>query len=211
MRRLLSTAKWSAIVFALLLAGALAVNTFPYFNFDPEYKFLRLKQDAIATGWYLPAFYSHVLISGVILIAGFPQFFSKSSQRYKKLHRLLGYVYVMGILFLAAPGGLIMALFIDRGPWVLLSFILLAILWFLFTAKAFSSIRKKDVIAHRQWMWRSYALTFSAITLRVYIFITSYGFDLSQSEAYAALAWLSWVPNLLIVELALKTRFKPII
>lgn len=194
------------VVIAGILAIALAGNALTYFNFDPQYSFLKLKQSAIATGWYLPAYYSHVLISGLILVIGFFQLHPKSNTKFRKTHRALGYVYVMGILFFAAPGGLAMAFFINRGPWVLMSFILLAILWFYFTAVAFNRIRKKNINAHKRWMWRSYALTFSAITLRIYIFITAYSVDLSQPEAYATLAWLSWVPNLFVVEIFLNRR-----
>jgi uncharacterized membrane protein YozB (DUF420 family) len=188
-----------------LLALALAANALTYSNFDPQYGFLRLKQQAVATGWYLPAYYSHVLIGGIILVVGFFQLHPKSIQRLRKLHRTGGYIYVMGILFFAAPGGIVMSLFVDRGPWVLSSFLLQGSLWFLFTALAFDRIRKKDIAAHRAWMWRSYALTFAAITLRIYIFISSYSYNLSVPQAYAALAWLSWVPNLLLAELYLRT------
>lgn len=106
----------------------------------------------------------------------------------------------MGILFFAAPGGLVMSLFIDRGPWVLSSFVLQSIFWFYCTAMAFDRIRKRKIIAHQQWMWRSYALTFAAITLRIYIFLFSWSYQLNEPGAYATLAWLSWVPNILIVE-----------
>jgi hypothetical protein len=201
MKSLLSIGRYVLIIVAFLLIVSLAGNTLTYFNFDPTYSFLKLKQEAIATGWYLPAYYSHVLISGIILVAGFFQLFPKSSSKYKRIHRIIGYIYVMGILFFAAPGGVVMSLFIGRGPWVLASFITLSVLWFYFTSKAFSEIRKRNIAAHKQWMWRSYALTFSAVTLRLYIFITSYGFDLSKSEAYATLAWVSWVPNLVLVEI----------
>lgn len=189
-----------------LLAVALAVNTFRYFNFDPHFGFLRLKQQAVATGWYLPAYYSHVLIGGIILVAGLLQLHPKSSRRYKRIHRALGYIYVMGILFLAAPGGLVMSLFIGRGPFVLSSFLLQSVLWFMFTAIAFNKIRQGDIVAHQQWMWRSYALTFAAVTLRVYIFFTSYQFNLNDATAYATLAWLSWVPNLLVAEFLIRKK-----
>jgi hypothetical protein len=189
----------------VLLALALAANALTYSNFDPHYGFLRLKQKAVATGWYLPAYYSHVLIGGIILVVGFFQLLPKSTQRFKKLHRIGGYIYVMGILFFAAPGGIVMSLFIDRGPWVLTSFLIQGSLWFWFTALAFDRIRKKNISAHRQWMWRSYALTFAAITLRIYIFISSYSYNLSVPEAYATLAWLSWLPNLILTEIYLRT------
>ena len=192
--------------FAILLALSLAYNAMTYINFDPGFGFLKLKQRAIATGWYLPFYYSHVLIAGIILIVGLFQIHPKSNRRFPQFHRILGYVYVIGILFFAAPGGLVMSLFIERGPWVLASFLVQSILWFYFTAIAFNRIRKKDIASHQNFMWRSYALTFAAITLRVYIFFTSWSVDLSLPSSYATLAWLSWLPNLALVEFLIYAR-----
>jgi len=188
----------------LVLGVALALHALTYGNFDVRYGFLQLKQKAIATGTYLPAYYSHVLISALILLIGFFQV-SGIGRRWLRIHRALGKFYVFGILFLAAPGGLVMAMFINRGPSVLTSFICQAGLWFLFTALAFDRIRKRDIDAHRAWMLRSFALTCAAIMLRVYIFFFSYHTDLGQPAAYATLAWLSWIPNLIAVEVYLRS------
>lgn len=189
-----------------LLVILLTANALTYFNFDFQYSFLRLKQDAIRTGWYLPFYYAHVLVGGLVLLAGFFQLQPASHRRFRRAHRVLGYFYVMGILLFAAPGGLVMSLFINRGPWVLMSFVIQSILWFYCTAVAFDHIRKQRIIEHKQWMQRSYALTFAAVTLRVYIFLFSNSYDLSQPESYATLAWLSWVPNLLAVEWYIRRR-----
>lgn len=200
MRDVLMVSKNIGLSLVVVLAITLAFNALSYINFDSSYGFLRLKQQAIATGWYLPFYYSHVLIGGLILVTGLFQLHPASQTRFRKTHRALGYFYVMGILFFAAPGGLVMSLFIGRGPLVLASFFVQSVLWFYCTAMAFDRIRKRDIVAHRHWMWRSYALTFAAITLRVYIFFVSWSYDLSQPQAYATLAWLSWVPNLLVAE-----------
>ena len=209
MGAMLTWSKNAGLSVVLLLAVMLAFNALSYINFDSDYGFLRLKQQAIATGWYLPFYYSHVLVGGLILIIGLFQLHPLSQTKFKRIHRVLGYLYVMGILFFASPGGLIMSLFIGRGPWVLASFLLQSILWFYFTAMAFNRIRKRDITAHRHWMWRSYALTFAAITLRIYIFFVSWSYDLSQPQAYATLAWLSWAPNLLVAEwLIQKSKMK---
>jgi hypothetical protein len=188
-----------------VLGAALALNALTYINFDVRYGFLKLKQQAIATGWYLPAYYSHVLVSALILLSGLFQL-SAIGRRWTQVHRVLGYVYVMGILFFAAPGGLVMSLFINRGPVVLTSFFVQGTLWFVFTAIAFNRIRQHDIESHREWMWRSFALTSAAITLRIYIFIFSYSTDLSQPVAYSVLSWLSWVPNLVLVEWWLRRK-----
>lgn len=202
----LSFSRKAFYFFVVTLAVLLAANALSYINFDPQYGFLKLKQNAIATGWYLPFYYSHVLAGGLILVIGLFQLHPVSLRKFRKLHRLSGYVYVMGILFFAAPGGLVMSLFIGRGPLVLSSFIVQDVLWFYFTAQAFERIRKRDIDAHRRFMYRSFALTFAAITLRVYIFFVSWSYDLSQPVAYATLAWLSWVPNLLAMEIYLRWK-----
>jgi hypothetical protein len=54
-------------------------------------------------------------------------------------------------------------------------------------------------------MYRSYALTLAAVTLRIYLplfQVAGYGFDV----AYPLISWIAWVPNLLIVEWFVLTR-----
>src|SRR5688572_8592570 len=173
-----------------LLAVPLSINALSYLNLNSEYGFLRLKQDAISTGWYLPAYYAHVLIAAIILLIGFFQVHPTIGLRWRKTHRLLGKIYVGGILFFSAPGGLVMSMFINRGPVVQASFVLQCSLWFIFTWLAYVCIRRRDIQAHRQWMLRSFALTLAAITLRVYVFLGSWSFDLAHPTAYATIAWL---------------------
>jgi uncharacterized membrane protein YozB (DUF420 family) len=193
-------------VLLLLLAVPLAINALSYGNFNPEYGFLRLKAKAIETGLYLPAYYAHVLVAGLILPLGVIQVHPVWGQKWRRLHRLMGKFYVAGVLLLAAPGGLLMSIFIGRGPWVLSSFILQSACWFAFTLIAFLHIRSGNIDNHRRWMIRSFSVAMAAITLRLYVFISSWSIDLSQPVAYGTIAWLSWVPNLLLVELYLAKK-----
>ena len=190
----------------LLLAVPLSINALSYLNLNSDYGFLLIKKDAIETGWYLPAYYAHVLIASVVLLVGFFEIHPTFGLRWRNTHRLLGKIYVGGILFFSAPGGLVMSLFINRGPIVQASFVLQSTLWFVFTWIAYKRIRQRDIQSHRQWILRSFALTLAAITLRIYVFMGSWSFDLANPAAYATIAWLSWVPNLLICELYLRTR-----
>ena len=180
---------WFGLFF--LLGVALAGNALSYFNFDPHYNFLKLKQAAIETGWYLPAYYAHVLVAGIILVIGFFQVSERFRNRFLKIHRALGYIYVFGVLLFSAPGGMVMAFFINRGPMVLISFVMQCSLWFYFTYEAFRYIRQRKVESHQVMMYRSFALTLAAITLRIYIFISSYQYDLAHPVAYATIAWLA--------------------
>ena len=48
-------------------------------------------------------------------------------------------------------------------------------------------------------MLRSFALIFGAVTLRIYLPISfALGFEFSSS--YPVIAWVNWVPNILLIE-----------
>ena len=53
---------------------------------------------------------------------------------------------------------------------------------------------------HRAWMLRNFALTFAAVTLRIQLGVMTGGLGMSFDDAYACVAWTSWVPNLVLVE-----------
>ena len=163
--------------------------------------FLQLKQSAIKTGYYMPAFYCHVIGSSIILLAGFFQF-SKKVYNNKPLHKALGKLYVFGTLFFAAPGAYVMTFFINRGPAVFTSFMMQNTLWILFTFYAWKLIMKGRIDEHIQFMRRSYALAFAAVTFRLYIWLfTVLGNGVDFKYNYLIIAFASWVPNLTVVEI----------
>ncbi|MBB3054499.1 DUF2306 domain-containing protein [Mucilaginibacter gotjawali] len=187
--------------FAFFWVLVLCAGTFlQYYDFKNDSHFLQIKEAAVKTGWYLPAFYCHIIGSSIILMAGFFQF-SKKVYRNKPLHKALGKVYVFGVLFFAAPGAYIMTLFIDRGKWVFLSFLLQNTLWVIFTLSAWLLVKNKRIDDHIKMMRRSYALAFGAVTLRFYIWaFTVFGSGVGFANNYIIISFLSWVPNLILAE-----------
>lgn len=198
MKKVVKVLLWCfALFWVLVLSGGTFLQ---YYNFPVHSFFLDLKQGAIKTGWYLPAFYAHIIGSSLILVVGFFQFSEWVYSR-KKLHRLLGKIYVFGVLFVGAPGAYIMAAFINRGPWVTTSFLLQNTLWVIFTLLAWIRVRNRNFDAHVKMMRRSYALAFGAVTLRFYIFMfKAAGADVDFSNKYILIAFASWIPNLLLAE-----------
>lgn len=187
--------------FAFILILILCAGTLQYLSFKPDTAFLQLKQFAVKTGIYLPAFYAHIFGASVILICGFLQF-SKRVYTNRKLHRTLGKIYVFGVLFFASPGGFVMTFFIHRGTGVFISFLVQNTLWVIFTIAAWVLIKRRNVDDHVKMMRRSYALAFAAVTLRFYIWLfTVFGHGVGFANNYVIIAFLSWVPNLLMAEL----------
>ena len=187
--------------FAFFWVSVLCAGTFfQYYNFKNQSAFLTIKEAAIKTGWYLPAFYCHIIGSSIILLIGFFQF-SKKVYSNRPLHKALGKLYVFGVLLFAAPGAYVMTFFINRGVWVFVSFLLQNILWITFTLAAWILIKNGRVDDHIKMMRRSYSLAFAAVTLRLYIFMfTVFGNGVGFANNYIIISFLSWVPNLLLVE-----------
>jgi hypothetical protein len=121
-----------------------------------------------------------------------------SRTRRSRWHRLAGRVYVVAI-GIGGVSGLAIALRAFGGPVTRIGFATLAILWLASTGLAWSAARRRAWTTHRAWMIRSFALTFAAVTLRMFLPLlqtSGYSFE----EAYRVVSWLCWVPNLLVAE-----------
>jgi hypothetical protein len=103
-------------------------TTIGYTSFRDDVQFLLLKQDYIHNPLWKTAFYIHVFSAVIALFAGFTQFSSQFLQEYRKLHRLVGKIYVSNILLVNAPVGMIMALYANGGLLGKTAFVLLDIL-----------------------------------------------------------------------------------
>lgn len=144
-------------------------------------------------------FYTHIALGGIALLTGWSQFSEKLRQKRLNLHRNLGKIYVVSVL-LSGIAGLYIAMYATGGIVAILGFASLAVLWLFTTFNAFTSIQKKEIVLHQQWMIRSYALTFAAVTLRLWMPLLIAVVGLSFIEAYVIIAWLCWVPNLIFAE-----------
>jgi uncharacterized membrane protein len=137
--------------------------------------------------------------SALALAIGSFQLHPGLRRRFTSLHRWMGRLYVLGVA-MGGSAGLYMAWHANGGVAGKLGFALLAIGWLGFTACGYLCIRAGQTQAHRRWMIRSFALTFAAVTLRLYIPASQMA-GIPFDTAYPVIAWLSWVPNLLFAEL----------
>jgi hypothetical protein len=104
--------------------------------------------------------------------------------------------------------GLYMSLHAFGGIGSRLGFGCLAVAWLFTGLRAFLAIRHGDVTSHRRWMVRNFALTFAAVTLRVYL-PSSMAMGIAFEVAYPVIAWLCWLPNLLVAEVLFNQSHKP--
>jgi len=103
--------------------------------------------------WYL---IPHGLGGAVALFLGASQFSTRLRREHARIHRTFGKIYIIGV-FILAPVAIVMA-FINS-PWFLTPFtIVQSVTIMLFTGAAYICIRRRNFVAHREWMVRSYAV-----------------------------------------------------
>jgi uncharacterized membrane protein len=182
--------------------------TIPYFSFKYDIGFLLTKQAVLHVDAWRWSFYVHITFSIFVLFLGAFQFSTYIRKKFVNFHRNVGKVYVFLVLFLSAPSGFIMGLYANGGIYSKISFVILSLLWWWFTFMAYRKIRQKNIREHEAYMYRSYALTLSALTFRFLVLILPLFIHLAGAPMYTLIAWLSWVPNLLVAELLIRERKK---
>ena len=130
--------------------------------------------------------------------AEWPVFWSKLRRDHINIHRWLGRIYLAFVL-VGGVGGLVLSPNSDGGLVAHFGFGMLAVLWLFSGWQAYASIRRGDIASHKAWMMRNFSMTFGAVMLRVYLGLFAVaGVDFVDS--YPTVAWIAWVPNLILVE-----------
>jgi len=148
--------------------------------------------------------YGHIVGAVVALLIGPFQFSTRLRNARPNVHRWMGRIYLGFGVLCGALFGLYMSQFAYGGAVARVGFATLALCWLYSGARAYLAIRRGAIQKHRKWMVRNFALTFGAVTLRIYLPISQVvGIDFDI--AYPVIAWIAWVPNLLVAEWAFNT------
>ena len=182
---------WVLLAFAVAIAGYGFANVVRGPAMYPP----NLLDSFMARPWGI---YPHAFLGSWALLLG-PFQFRRDLLRNRPRHRLLGQAYLLACLG-TGVAGLYMAFFSYGGMVTHLGFGGLALSLLGSILLAYQAIKGRDVARHREWMIRSYALIYAAVTLRIQIptlmAVTRGDFDFS----YHVTSWLCWVPNLLVAE-----------
>jgi hypothetical protein len=197
---------WIAFVIGILYASyLLLLLSLPYLEMRRGIDFLKTKQLIYHIKHWRSSFYIHVFTSILVITSGLFQFSKTILNNYPKIHRVSGSIYLVTTLLISGPAALVMSFYANGSYPAQTSFVILSILWLGTTFLAYYYVRKKDYEKHGKWMVRSYALTLSAVSLRLY----SYLFDvfhlrMDPIDLYILLSWLSWTLNLIVAEILIK-------
>jgi uncharacterized membrane protein len=142
----------------------------------------------------------HTFCGFIALLAGPVQFSSRFRQRHLKFHRVLGRIYVVSV-FIGALSGIALATGRPGLPGTSMQ----AAAWIVCTTAAFITARNRQIVQHRQWMARSYAVTFTFVSSRVLNLWPRYWSHLGDTlSAVGVIAFT--LASLLVVDLALNWR-----
>ncbi|MFT5168899.1 MAG: hypothetical protein ACI8P3_004144, partial [Saprospiraceae bacterium] len=156
----------------------------PYTSWEWDVDFLLTKQYFVHLDHYRLAFYSHIFSSLFVLFSGAFLFSGYVLKNHTVLHRWIGKIYIVLLLFISAPSGMVMAFYANGGWMVKMSFLILTPLWWWCTYKGYQMARRQQFKAHKVWMMRSYALTLSAVSLRIYQLILGHFFYMDPVVQY---------------------------
>lgn len=152
-----------------------------------------------------PALLAHIAFGTIALFTGPIQLWLGIADRRMGLHKRLGVVYMLAVLG-GAIAGYVLALQPTAG-WVFGTGLMgLATAWLLTTGMAFAAIKKQLIDQHKEWMIRSYVVTFAFVAFRVgaiALAVIQPGGELQQAQA---LAWASWAVPLVVTEVILQGR-----
>ena len=151
----------------------------------------------------------HTLFGPIALVLGLVNLLPAMRQRGRwPAHRWLGRIYLISAIALGGAG-LSLAFHAVGGTMARVGFILLAVATLVTAVQGYRAIRRGDVRQHREWMLRSYALIFGAVTLRIWLPLLIIAYQGEFVPAYRWVAWLSWVPNALFVEWIIRRGWRP--
>lgn len=213
-RASMSIGNWIGWGILMVMAAGIAIGAAgPYLPLNEEVSLIPLNR-AIPPHFLLIAI--HAVTGGLALLIGPIQFLPRVRARYPAAHRIVGRVYMICVAWssIAAFGAGLSSI---SGMVAQIGFCFLAIIWFYSVAQAYRTIRQRQIHLHRIWMIRNYALTSSAIFLRLwlgggiaYLVMTENTAmleDLTQAPIYTTAAWISWVFPLVIAEWFINQRF----
>lgn len=147
-------------------------------------------------------FVPHAICGVLATFVGPLQFSSRLRARSLALHRLLGRVYVYAIFIAGTSAIAIQVLHHDP---LLIATVVQAGAWMLCTGVAVLTARNGHIAQHRQWMIRSYAVTFTFISTRALNFIPAWLLMDAVPETYTIMIF-TMLSGFVIPDLAFHWR-----
>jgi uncharacterized membrane protein len=196
--------KTLALAIVLLIAAGFVIRyVFHYYLNYNEAAFTDPMRGA-ANYWRMRAWLLLHITSGMLaLLIGPWQFSRRLRQRYIQLHRVSGRVYVIAVLC-ACTAAFRLAIGTTFGKAWGFGLACLAFAWATTTLMAYYAVRQRQISIHKEWMIRSYVITFAFVTFRVLNDYPPMMNWLPEADRATTYIWACWAIPLLIAEVILQ-------
>ncbi len=185
-----------------------AISLPRYLTFDPALS--RVQQPGVAV--HYPFLVAHVIFGSIAMLTCCIQVWPRVRRKYPSVHRYAGRIYVLAGVLPAGAAALVLGATTPFGPVAMASNLLLAVIWLGCTLQGFRAARRRRFADHRRWMIRSFALTVSIITNRVWGVLVGIALEPQLDTTFrgseelfgqavgGTVAWLGWTIPLLIAQ-----------
>mgnify|MGYP001814403211 CR=1 FL=1 len=197
--------RWTKIA-VFVLIGSLSV----FFYFKYAVRYFDWSLDSYGSYYWgkRVALAFHLSGGSIALAMGLPQFWMGFRNRYMRVHRWTGRLYVLGVL-VGSIGAFLMSTTAEQSLGFGFAFALFAlgVAWVITTGAAYFAVIRRKIKLHKEWMIRSYIVTLAFVTFRIMSDYVPYGsWGLDPAEYNTAMMWSCWVFPLMIAEVILQFR-----
>lgn len=197
-------------LFVLLITATIIDVSINYFHPDFNRGFLAGKAE-LFQGIFPFGLYVHVVAAPLLIVLTSILIFFRLEYKFPTTHRFMGKIVILVGLFLFVPSSFILSAFALGGSSGIILFAALSFMSLTSLILAYKAVIQKDIPRHRRWMLRFYIFLISAIFLRLNKFIFAWYFDYFGIESYLWAAFLSWVPQWILLEIIFWfSRSKPL-
>ncbi len=192
----------------LLAVSELAVLGWHFLHRD-ALKYYALQEAVLGRFWPNRGWLIAHITGGITALTLGPfQFWGGLRRRALRLHRALGYCYISSVA-LAGCASFYLAFRIpdeEGGIRSALSMVVLAAVWMISTALAVRAIFRGQRQRHREWMVRSYVLTFAFVSIRWLTDLPAVLRLGTPEQIVPPIIWVAWSVPLLAAEAIMRWR-----
>ena len=198
------------VAMAVVSIVAIPVLAFPYLSLD-----IHRSRIAVTDEFHYATLVVHVLTASTALVLGLMQLVPRLRAR-RALHRRLGRAFLLVGVVAFGLTGIPLALTTPDGDVTRYGILVPAVGWLVCAALGWVAIRRGRLVDHREWMIRTYALTFFAITTRMLVPVLialqmPFQDDRSPAAVRELVArtipygqWLGWILDLAVAQYAIR-------
>lgn len=148
---------------------------------------------------------AHISSAVIALLLGPIQLWMGMKGQTSQVHRTLGKLYVGAIAFSAMTAYYLA--YTTQVNWIFgLGLAGLASAWIVTTTLAVLAIRYRKIEQHKEWMIRSYVVTFGFVFFRMFVGATEAADVGTAFERLTAASWICWSVPLLLTEAILQGK-----